>query len=150
LAAYLMQQQRPTPISVGDGALVGLFAGIIGAFIWTLVSIPLQAMLIPLQTSILERAMSSAGDMPPEAREFLEALGSGPAMGVAAVLGFFISLFVCGLFAMIGGLFGALVFRKNAPPPPPQVVPTFTPPAFTPPVAPPPPLPPPPPPGIDP
>ena len=79
--------------------------------------------------------------MPPEAREFLEALRGGPAMGVAAVLGFFISLFVCGLFAMIGGLFGALIFRKNAPPPPPPPpVPTFTPAVFTPP---PPPLPPP-------
>ncbi len=97
LAAYLMQQQRPTPISVGDGALVGLLAGIIGACVWTLVSIPLQAVLIPLQTSIIERAMSTASDMPPEAREFLQALGGGPAMGVAAVVGLFISLFVCGL-----------------------------------------------------
>jgi hypothetical protein len=129
LAAYLMQQQRPAPISAGDGALVGLLAGIIGTFVWTLVSIPLQAVLIPLQNGIIERAMSNAGDMPPEAREFLEALGGGPAMGVVAVLGFFISLFVCGLFAMIGGLFGALIFRKNAPspPPPPPPVPTFTP-----------------------
>ena len=145
LAAYLMQQQRPTPISVGDGALVGLLAGIIGAFVWTLVSIPLQAVLIPLQTSIIERAMSTASDMPPEAREFLEALGGGPAMGVAAVVGLFISLFVCGLFAMIGGLFGALIFRKNEPPPPPPPMPapTFMPATFTPP--PPPPLPSPPP-----
>jgi len=136
LAAYLMQQQRPTPISVGDGALVGLGAGIIGAFVWTLVAIPLHAVLIPLQTSILERAVSTAADMPPEAREFLEALSSGPAMGVAAVLGFFISLFVCSLFAMIGGLFGALIFRKSEPPPP-MSGPTFTPPTFTPPPLPP-------------
>jgi hypothetical protein len=128
LAAYLMQQQRPTPISAGDGALVGLLAGIVGAIVWTLVAIPLQAILIPFQTSVLERAMANAGDMPPEARDFLEALRSGPVMGAAAVLGFFITVMVCGVFAMIGGLFGALFFRKNLPPPPP---PSMTPPPIT-------------------
>ncbi|MCC7035602.1 MAG: hypothetical protein IT179_22510 [Acidobacteria bacterium] len=135
LAAYLMQQQRPDPITVGDGALVGLMAGAIGAVVWTIVAIPLNAALVPFQAGMLEQVMSS--DMPPEAREFLEALKSGPAMGVAAVVGFFITLCVCGVFGMIGGLFGALFFRKNPPPPPPPV-PTFTPPTFTPP----PPLPP--------
>jgi hypothetical protein len=123
-----MQQQRPTPISAGDGALVGLLAGIVGAIVWTLVAIPLQAILIPFQTSVLERAMANAGDMPPEARDFLEALRSGPVMGAAAVLGFFITVMVCGVFAMIGGLFGALFFRKNLPPPPP---PSMTPPPIT-------------------
>src|SRR5918993_5138096 len=113
LAAYLMQQQRPAPITIGDGALVGLLAGVIGTCVWTLVSIPLHAVLIPLQTGLLERAMSNASDMPPEAREFLEALRSGPAMGAAAAVSFFVTLFVCTFFGMIGGLFGALFFRKN-------------------------------------
>jgi hypothetical protein len=142
LAAYLMQQQRPDPITVGDGALVGLVAGAIGAVVWTIVAIPLNAVLVPFQAGMLEQAMSS--DMPPEAREFLEMLRSGPVMGVAAVVGFFITLCVTSVFGMIGGLFGALFFRKNPPPaPPPPPVATFTPPTFTPP----PPLPPPPPTG---
>lgn len=143
LAAYLMQQQRTDPITVGDGALVGLMAGAIGAVVWTIVAIPLSAVLLPFQTGMLEQALSS--DMPPEAREFLEALKSGPVMGVAAVVGFFITLCVCSVFGMVGGLFGALFFRKNEPPPPPvpPPAPTFTPPTFTPP---PPPLSPPPPP----
>jgi hypothetical protein len=68
-------------------------------------------------------------------------LRSGPVMGAAAVVGFFITLCVCSVFGMIGGLFGALFFRRNAPPAPPPPVPTFTPPTFTPP-PPPPPLPP--------
>lgn len=118
LAAYLLQQQRPDPISAGDGALVGLTAGALGAVVWTLVSIPLNAALLPFQADLLERALSNASDMPPEAREFLETLQSAPVMGAAAVVGFFIKLFACSAFAMIGGLFGALIFRKNAPPPP--------------------------------
>jgi hypothetical protein len=37
------------------------------------------------------------------------------------ILGFFVMLFVSSLFGMIGGLFGALLFRKSQPPviPPP-------------------------------
>ena len=53
-------------------------------------------------------------------------------MGAMAIVGFFVTLCVCSVFAMIGGLFGALFFRKSAPPPPPPV-PTFTPPTFAPP-----------------
>ena len=51
LAAYLLQQGRPAPISVGDGALVGLMAGAVGAVVWTLVSIPLAAVLSPWHAS---------------------------------------------------------------------------------------------------
>jgi len=119
LSAYLLQQQRPGPISAGDGALVGLTAGAIGAVVWTLVSIPLNAALIPFQADLLERTLSTANDMPPEARAFLESLQSAQVMGAAAIVGFFIKLFACSAFAMLGGLFGALIFRKSVPPPPP-------------------------------
>ena len=140
LAAYLMQQQRAAPISVGDGALVGLLAGMIGAVVWTVVAIPLNAMLMPLQTDLIEQALSNASDMPPEVRAFLETLRSGPVMGAAAVIGFFVTFCVCTVFGMVGGLFGGLFFRKDSPPPPPP--PTFTSPPFPPPTFPPPPPPP--------
>jgi hypothetical protein len=87
--------------------------------------------------------MAEAGDMPPEVRAFLEGMQSGPAMGFAAVAGFFIALCVCTFFGMIGGLFGALFFKKDGPPPPPFEPSgggSYTPPRFTPP-PPPPPLP---------
>ena len=133
LAAYLLQQQSPAPISAGDGALVGLDAGAIGAVVWTLVSIPLSAALIPFQADLLERALSNARDMPPEARAFLESLRSAPVMGAAAVVGFFIKLFASSLFAMIGGLFGALIFRKNVAAPPVALAgPSFRPPPIPP------------------
>ena len=31
LASYLMQQDHPVPITAGDGAIVGLLAGVVGA-----------------------------------------------------------------------------------------------------------------------
>lgn len=143
LAAYLMQQQRPTPISPGDGALVGLLAGVIGAFVWTVVAIPISAMMIGFESSMLDNVISNASEMPPDVRALLESLRSGPARGAAAVIAFFVTLCVCAVFGMLGGLFGALFFRKSEPPPPPPPpVPTFEPPFLPPLPSPPPPAPP--------
>src|SRR5687768_17675320 len=45
LSAYLMQQNHPEPIQIGDGAIAGLLAGVIGAFVWVIVSVPISAMM---------------------------------------------------------------------------------------------------------
>lgn len=122
LAAYLLQQDRPAPITIGDGALVGLLAGVIGTIAWAVVAIPVNMMLAPFQQSLLQGMLSSTNDMPPEARSMLEAMMSRQGtIGIGAVFVIFVGMFVCGFWAMIGGLFGALMFKKNTPPPPPPV-----------------------------
>lgn len=131
IAAYLLQQQRPGPISIGDGALVGLMAGAIGAVVLALVSIPLGLLISPFQAGMLDEALSSAGDMPPEARAFLDSLRGGVLSGAVSIFAFFLSLCVFSVFGLVGGLFGALFFRKSPAPPPPP--PAFTPPTFNPP-----------------
>lgn len=134
LAAYLMQQNHPDRVGVGDGALVGLMAGAFGAVVWTALSIPLHMVLGPLQAGMLERALQNANDMPPEFREFLEQLrGSEVFLGAAWVLSFLFTLCACSLFGMLGGILGALFFAKDGPPPPPPAGPTFRPATFTPP-----------------
>ena len=47
------------------------------------------------------------------ARAAREHVSSGPAIGLGLVFGFFVMLVVSTLFGMLGGLFGALLFRKN-------------------------------------
>ena len=108
-------------------------------------------MMGPFQAQIIERVLETARDMPPEARSILEGMRGGPAsvgLGIIGIIfSFFVMLVVGSFFGLIGGLLGALMFRKNEPPPPPPPPPmgfeppTFTPPTFTPP---PPPVPPPP------
>ena len=130
LSAYLLQQARVQPVSVGDGVLVGLLAGVFGAVVLGVVSIPLNMMMAPFQAGIMEDALANARDLPPEARAFIESLSSGAVAGAASIVAFLISLVVFSVFGMFGGLFGALLFKKNAPPPPPLPVPTFAPPSF--------------------
>jgi hypothetical protein len=116
-----------------------LLAGLIGAVVWTLVSLPINAVMAPLQQGMMEQMASRSADMPPEARDFLAMLDSAPARGLAAAIGFILKLIVCGVFGLIGGLFGTVFFRKSPPPapeqgwpPPPSITPPPIPPPFSP------------------
>jgi hypothetical protein len=154
LAAYLMQQNHPAPVTVGDGAIVGLLAGVVGAIAGSLLSIPIAMMVGPFQVEMFDRMMENARDMPPEVRAIFEQMRSGmsggAAMGLAFVVALMFSLFFYSIFGLLGGLIGATMFRKNMPPssPPPGSPSGFAPPTFTSPTVPPtiPPTPPPPPP----
>ena len=121
LAAYLMQQNHPEPIQTGDGAIVGLLAGVIGAFVWLIVSVPISVALAPFQSEMASRAMRDAAEMAPELRGIFENMAGAPAIGIGLVIGFFVMLCVSTVFGMLGGLFGALMFKTQQPPviPPP-------------------------------
>ena len=121
LAAYLMQQNHPFPVETGDGAIVGLLAGIIGAFVWVVASVPISVAMAPLQQGMASRVIRDAGDMAPEMRAIFDNWAGAPAIGLGLVFGFFVMLCVSSVFGMLGGLFGALMFKKGQPPviPPP-------------------------------
>ena len=123
LAAYLMQQNHPEPIMIGDGAIVGLLAGVIGAFVWVFVSIPIGLAMAPFQSQVAGDVMRNSRDLPPEFRRLIEQLSGAPTIGLGLIFGFFVMLVVSTLFGMLGGLFGALMFRKNPPVVPPPIPP---------------------------
>jgi hypothetical protein len=91
-----------------------------------IVSIPLDIIMGPFQARMIQRALENSRDLPPEARAFLEGLEGGTVAGVAWLIRFCFMLFLSALFGLLGGLFGALIFAKDAPPAPPA--PAFTPP----------------------
>src|SRR6187397_219670 len=94
LAAYLMQQNHPEPIQIGDGAIVGLLAGVTGAFVWLLLSIPIGIAMAPLQSRMTQQVLQNASEMAPELRSVLEGMSTGPTIGLGLVFGFFVMLVV--------------------------------------------------------
>jgi uncharacterized protein YqgC (DUF456 family) len=112
-AAYLLQDREPNAIQVGDGALVGLMAGVIGAFVYLILSIPITLLMAPMMSAFTDRIVNE-GNFPPEVREMLTS-GIGTAAGI--VLGFFAYLAAGIVFSTLGGILGTLIFRKPARPP---------------------------------
>jgi hypothetical protein len=91
-------------------------AGVVGAIVNTVLSIPLQMAVGPFQEQLMERILSSNPDMPPELRD---AFGRATARTGAWVIGLLATLIIYPIFALLGGLLGAAIFKKNLPPPPP-------------------------------
>src|SRR5262249_46886805 len=121
VAAYVLQQNTSAPIAPGDGAIVGWLAGLAGAVIQLLVSIPLDLLVGPMQREMLRRVVEAAGPLPPEIRDAFERGGNREAAtGLFMVLGWIFGLFfwlvIGGVFSTIGGLLGAAIFRKSTPP----------------------------------
>lgn len=124
VAAYFLQQNRPTPITAADGALVGLLAGAIGAFVQFALSIPIGLLVGPMEREMLRRLLDSAASLPPGARGMLEEYGRGDRSGVAAMalraLSFLLVLLVGSAVSAVAGAVGAAVFaRPGAPATPP-------------------------------
>jgi hypothetical protein len=112
VASYLLQQNQPEPITPGDGALVGLLAGLAGAVIYLALSIPLTILLAPMERAFMARLADMAGTVRPEVRSYL-ATGVGAAIGI--VVGFMFMLFFGSIFSTLGGVLGAAIFRRNSP-----------------------------------
>jgi hypothetical protein len=113
LAAYIMQQDHPTAISAVDGALVGFLSGIIGAVVFTLVVIPVDIVMGPLQAQFLRRILNTSRGMPPGLREMLQGVAAARSSVVLASLFRFVPmLLVSVVFAPIGGILAAVFSRR--------------------------------------
>jgi hypothetical protein len=137
LAAYLLQQNQPVPLTTGDGAIVGLLAGLVGAVVGTLLSIPIMFAFGPMQAQFTERILDNP-DVPKEIRQMLENVGgAGGFSAIWLIFSLFFSLVIDAIFGALGGMLGALYFKKNLPPTgPPPMPPSGYPPPFNPPPAP--------------
>lgn len=127
LAAYLLQQNQSTPITPGDGALVGLFAGLFSAAVVFVVSIPVGMITAPMERAILERVLTTANNFPPELRQVLENYTAQRADAgffgqvLFSLLGGFlvacVFLVIGSIFSTLGGVLGAAIFSRRVAPP---------------------------------
>ena len=108
LAGFLYIKSSPVPVKVGEGAVVGVLTGIVGAILYFLISVPIGYFLSGAQ---LEETLVRAGVQLPA--------------GVSGLLLFVLAGLLGGLcllvLTIIGGLISVPIFekRKDAPPPPP-------------------------------
>jgi hypothetical protein len=122
VAAYVLQQNQAAPIETGDAALAGLLAGLVGAFVHLVLAIPIDILMAPLEREMAQRVLDMAGNMSPDMRDMVDRMSgrnvefSIGIMLVRRVVGFMFMLFLGAIFSTLGGLLGAVLFRKQAPP----------------------------------
>jgi hypothetical protein len=121
VAAYVLQSGTPQPITMGDGALVGLLAGLFGAVVNMVVSVPMNLLTGPFQQRLFQRFADSQPDLPENLRQMVDSMGVGALSVAGTIVAFFMMLILGAVFSSLGGLLGAFFFKKKiapAPPPP--------------------------------
>jgi hypothetical protein len=110
-AAYVLQQGQPQPITPADGAFVGFLSGLVGAFVYTVISVPIDLTIGPMEREMARRMFENmAGSEGFRGYFERSELIAGP---LRFIINFLTMLFVGGIFSTIGGLLGALMFRKR-------------------------------------
>lgn len=129
LTAYLyFKDAPPTPHPQwGDAALVGLLAGLIGAGVTDMLSLPGLLLGWGAGSWGSFQELLKDTDFPPEVRSVFTTLAAGTATMSWILLLFVFNLFIYGLFSTLGSLLGAAVMHRKqvpatVPPPPPPMV----------------------------
>ena len=108
LAAFLYIKSSPTPVPMGDGAMVGALAGVVGGVIYVVIYLPI-ALLWGMAT--MQEQLDRSGVHLPFSGSILMVVGS--LIGAVCLV----------VLATLGGVIGTAIFGKNkggnvAPPPP--------------------------------
>ena len=109
-AAYVLQQGQPDPISPADGAFVGFLSGLGGAVVYLILSVPIDLLIGPMEREMMRRMVENMSGA--EGFRNYADRADLVAAPIRAVLGFLMMLFVGAVFSTVGGLVGALLFKK--------------------------------------
>lgn len=121
ITAYLLQQGQAARLEMGDGALGGFLAGVAGAAICAVLTVPIRL----AAGSLADQAFPIDDlDAPPEVLEMVEFLQQvSESVALMALFTFVFMLIAGAIFSTVGGMLGVLFFRKDAPPTGPDVAP---------------------------
>lgn len=118
MAGYFYSKSLPPGVEFmpGDGALVGLLAGVFGALFSTFLTYAMHNLGMQ-SLDIFQQIMESNPEIPPELEEFLlEWQAEGGFNAVMALFMLISSLFVDTVFGIIGGLLSTKFFKNTKQP----------------------------------
>jgi hypothetical protein len=118
LAAYLFGKDSPTSLTPGDGAVLGILAGIIAAVADSIVSLPFENMNREFVRRFMDQFSQFVEEMPSGWERWLNERAGGMSFAWF-LLGLLASAVIYAAFGALGGVIGTSMFgRKKVPPPP--------------------------------
>jgi hypothetical protein len=121
LASYLYIKNSPVPARAGDGAILGVLAGLVGAVIVVVIGIPISIIAGGITRELLIKLIENVN--PGQAEAIRIQMEAGSTIAGAIVNGIILAVLLV-IFSTIGGLLGVPIFEKRKgpiPPPPPQM-----------------------------
>jgi hypothetical protein len=113
LTAWLLDRQRPGGLRYSDGALGGVLSGLIGAFVATIISIPVQLLLLTPEAVEAAKARFDQAQLPPEFVEMVMRFMQ-PGFDLSRTLiSLLLNMLTLGLFAMVGGIIAAAILGRK-------------------------------------
>ena len=112
LAAYFLTKESSVTLTAGDGAIVGIFTGIIAAVVETIMEIPFRALNEKLVQGMMDRFSQYFEEMPSGWESWLEE-GSFEGSVVWTILGLAISAIIFSALGALGGIIGISLFGKK-------------------------------------
>jgi hypothetical protein len=119
LATYLYVKNSPTPARAGDGAVLGVIAGGLGAVLYLVIGVPIAIATGPMMQNML---VDLVRNMDPQQAEMMRRQFELQGTAIAPVIiQSMIGAALLFVFSILGGLLGVPIFekRKGTPPPPP-------------------------------
>jgi hypothetical protein len=116
IASTLLARQRPSGITYGDGAFVGVLSGLIGSIVGTAISIPMRFIMSRVSSSQpqeFERLLEQFRIEGPM-KDWVLRIASGEISAGTILFTFFSYLLTWSLFAMIGGILTVAILNKRA------------------------------------
>src|SRR5437762_9257994 len=116
IATNLYVRASPTPVKPGDGAVLGLMAGVVGALIYIVIGIPLGILMGATMMSLISNFMESVD---PRQAELMRAqMQAGHSTVTNIIQGLFSAFFLL-IFSTLVGLLAFPIFKR------PKGVPNF-------------------------
>lgn len=112
LSAYLLIKDSSVPLSAGDGAIVGIFAGIFAAVVEFIISIPFRAVTDKFMRNMIDRFSEYYEEMPRGLESWFQE-GSLETSFLWAIIGLIISVVIFSALGALGGIIGISIFGKK-------------------------------------
>lgn len=114
MAAYFLTKNSPAPLSASDGAIVGVFAGIIGAVVEFLISIPLNPINEAIYRDMMNKITEYTEDVPEWWGSMME--GGWETSIPFILIGLVINVVAFSVLGALGGIMGVSLFKKKSGP----------------------------------
>ncbi len=122
IGSYLYIKKSPTPATAGDGAIVGVFAGLVGAAIAIILGIPINLLVGGAMARLM---ISLVENLDPRQAELIRERFAASQTTAGTIINAIVGAIFLFIFAVVGGLLGIPIFEKRkstvTPPPPPAV-----------------------------